>query len=54
VLPDVPVERLGSDSPYFEKMGDDKLKVTFFTNFIKYQRKSNPDFGVGCYGCVIL
>ena len=49
VLPDVPVERLGSDSPYFEKIGNDKLKVTFFTNFIKYQRKSNPNFGVGCY-----
>lgn len=49
VLPDVPVERIGSDSSYFEKTGDDKLKVTFFTNFIKYQRKSNPDIGVGCY-----
>jgi hypothetical protein len=30
-------------------MGDNQLKVTFFKSFIKYQRKSNPDFGVGCY-----
>ena len=48
-LPDVPVERLGSDSPYFERMGDDRLKVTFFKKFIEYQRKTDPDFGIGCY-----
>lgn len=49
VLRDVPESRLGSDTSYFEKMGDDRAKVAFFQNFVRYMRKTDPGFGTGCY-----
>lgn len=49
VLTDIPIEKLGSDSAYYQRMGDDNLKVAFFTNFVNYMRKSDPGFGIGCY-----
>lgn len=30
-------------------MGDDKIKVKFFTTFVSEMRKNNPQFGRGCY-----
>lgn len=49
VLNEVPVGNLGADTPYFTKMRDDRVKVTFFRTFVHYMRRSVPDFGVGCY-----
>lgn len=49
VLQDVPSGSLGSDTPYFTMMGDDKVKVAFFRAFIRHMRTSSPDFGIGCY-----
>lgn len=48
-LPDIPVEKLGSDSSYYEKMGDDTVKLSFFQSFVKFMREKNPQFGKGCY-----
>ena len=49
VLPDVPLMGLGSDSPYFEKMGQDESKVSFFRSFVGHIKKENSGFGKGCY-----
>lgn len=49
ILQDIPAGSLGSDTPYFTKMGDDQVKVAFFQAFIRHMRNSNPDFGIGCY-----
>lgn len=48
-LPDIPVENLGADSAYYEKMGDDAVKLRFFQNFVSFMREKSPQFGKGCY-----
>ena len=40
---------LRSDSRFFYLMSDDKLKIKFFSNFIKLMKKEYPNFGTGCY-----
>ena len=49
VLKDIPTMSLGSDSSFFEMMSNDNFKVTFFRTFIEMMRKTEPDFGIGCY-----
>lgn len=48
-IDDIPVYSLKSDTEYFSKMGDDKIRVEFFKQFVKQMRKINPKFGKGCY-----
>ncbi len=48
-IDDIPVYSLKSDTEYFSKMGDDKVRVEFFKQFVKQMRKINPKFGKGCY-----
>ncbi len=49
VLDDIPAGSLGSDTPYFTMMGDDKVKMAFFQAFVRHMKDSFPGFGVGCY-----
>ncbi len=49
VLKDIPSMSLGSDSSFFDMMGNDNFKVTFFKTFINMMRETEPDFGIGCY-----
>lgn len=49
LLTDVPQHSLHSDTRFFTMMGDDKIKVKFFTTFVSEMRKNNPQFGRGCY-----
>ena len=46
---DVHQGTLDCDSAFFNKMGNDSIKVEFFKNLINYQREKNPLFGSVCY-----
>lgn len=53
---DLPISSLRSDPGYYEKMGDDSLRVNFFRCFVKIMKQetmadlgSSPEFGKGCY-----
>lgn len=46
---EIPVGSLGSDSSYYEAMGDDTVKVRFFKAFVAEMRKTHPSFGKACY-----
>lgn len=47
--PDVGISSLKSDSRFFEIMGDDDIKLTFFKEYIKIMRESYPHFGKATY-----
>lgn len=49
VLNDIPQQTLHSDTEFFTMMGDDRTRMNFFQKFIAAMRKSDPDFGRGCY-----
>jgi transposase len=49
VLDDIPQQSLHSDTEFFTIMGDDHVKISFFSTFVEAMRKTNPEFGKGCY-----
>ena len=49
VLPDIPIPSLRSDTGFYNMMGDDHVRLAFFSAFISKMRKKVPDFGHGCY-----
>jgi len=49
VLSDIPVQPLKSDTRFFSMLGDDKVKMSFFSEFVALMRKTVPEFGHGCY-----
>ncbi len=49
ILKEIPYSTLDCDSAYYKRLSDDNLKKAFFTTLVKELRKSNPDFGRGCY-----
>ena len=49
IVKDLPLGTLNCDSSYFSKMGEHEIKLTFFRNYIAFMRKTNPNFGRGCY-----
>jgi len=49
VLNDISVSSLRTDTDFFRMMGQDATKMAFFQTFITTMRKSNPNFGNGCY-----
>lgn len=49
LLDEVNLESFQSDTQFYTLMGSDAAKMTFFTNFVKYMRKKDPNFGRGCY-----
>lgn len=46
---DIPQCSLKSDTYYFEIMGDDATRTTFFECYVKEMRRFYPGFGKGCY-----
>ncbi len=46
---DIPISTLKSDFVHFSTMGNDKIKMGFFKEFITAMRLKNPNFGRGCY-----
>ncbi len=40
---------LETDSPYFHMMGDDRVKMSFFKEYVKVMRKKYPSFGKSTY-----
>ncbi len=49
VLPDIPESTLKCDTRFFTMLGHDHTKLSFFQAFVSMMRKSNPEFGKGCY-----
>ncbi len=49
IFKDIPIASLKSDIYFFQLLGNDDVKITFFQNFVSMMRKSNPNFGKGCY-----
>ena len=49
LLDDISIGSLKCDSAYFAMMGDVEVKASFFRAYIAYKRKTNPEFGRGCY-----
>ncbi len=49
VLPDIPESTLKCDTRFFTMLGHDHTKLSFFRAFVSMMRKSNPEFGKGCY-----
>ena len=49
LVPDIPLHSLKSDTAFFENMGKDSAKLSFFREFIRFRRKSFPEFGRACY-----
>lgn len=49
VFPDIPLASLESDSPFFAVMGDDRIRMSFFTEFVSSMRRRRPDFGRCAY-----
>ena len=49
VLTDIPQQSLRSDTEFFTIMGDDHTRLSFFRTFIAAMRKTDPEFGKGCY-----
>lgn len=42
-------QTLKTDSDFFEKMGDDNCKVSFFKSYVNFIREKHENFGKGCY-----
>ena len=49
LFPDVPVASLHSDTRFFNMLGDDHVKMSFFQTFVSAMQKIDPEFGKGCY-----
>ena len=49
MLPDIPIPSLRSDTGFYNMMGDDYVRLAFYSAFISEMRKKVPDFGNGCY-----
>ena len=49
ILDSLPIASLKSDTAYFNYMGLDNVKMSFFKAYIAFMRKEYPNFGVGCY-----
>ena len=49
ILTDISYSFLDCDSAYYRELSDDKNKERFFKSLITEMRKTNPDFGRGCY-----
>lgn len=49
ITADVPLYSLRSDTNYFSMMGQDHIRLSFFRSFVEMMRRSNPNFGKGCY-----
>ena len=49
LLHDISIASLKSDTAYFEMMGNDDTKMAFFKTYIQFMRKTNKNFGTGCY-----
>ena len=49
LIGNIAVSTLRSDTRFFELMGQDETKVTFFKAFVKAMRQQDPAFGKGCY-----
>ena len=46
---EVPPASLRSDTRFFQMMGSDSVKVSFFRSFVVMMQKKDPSFGKGCY-----
>lgn len=46
---EVPPVSLRSDTRFFQMMGSDSVKVSFFRSFVATMQKKDPSFGKGCY-----
>lgn len=49
LISNIPIQSLRSDFYFFNLMGDDKVRLKFFKNFVKHMRSTNKNFGKGCY-----
>ena len=46
---DIPLKSLKSDTAFFLAMGEDKAKMSFFTSYVQFMRRSDPRFGKACF-----
>ena len=49
VVPNVLNSGLAVDTRYFDMMGDDNVRMTFFEAFVSHMRSERKDFGKCCY-----
>ena len=49
VFPDLGISSLKCDSRFFQFMGDDDIKLSFFKTYIKLMRREKPTFGKATY-----
>lgn len=49
LCPDVPFASLRSDTHFFQMMGSDSIKVSFFKAFVAMMQEKDASFGKGCY-----
>ncbi len=49
LIPDLNIKSLKYDSRFYQFMGNDNIKLSFFRKFIALMRKSYPDFGKATY-----
>lgn len=49
IISDVLNTGLAVDTRFFDIMGDDKVRMTFFRAFVDMRRASDPEFGKCCY-----
>lgn len=48
-IPKVEFGSLSTDTRFFDAMGDDAVRISFFKAFVDMRRASNPSFGRCCY-----
>lgn len=48
-VPDVVNTGLAVDTRFFDMMGKDELRLSFFKAYVDFRRASNPEFGRCCY-----
>ncbi len=49
LFPDITISSLHSDSSFFDVMGDDSTRLSFFKAYVTNMKKRFSDFGKGCY-----
>lgn len=49
LMDEVNLDSFQSDTQFYSMMGSDETRMAFFSAFVKYMRKKNPNFGKGCY-----
>lgn len=49
LLPNVVLSNLACDYRYFQIMGKDSTKLSFFRALVAWMRRKEPEFGKGCY-----